>query len=581
MEIEAIQRFGLETEDLQRFEGYPEAEGLLFPTGPILAGASGLGISSYMPDRDGVVRRMGSFHRFDDRLFPSLPVSVVSDLGESGRLPEPEGGRLSLGSREIPLEPDGSFLLNFHGPAQTYRTIGASGVIQSYVLLVNGMEPTVPPETFRDKIVIFGLVAPGLFDLRPSPLDAVYPGAEVIATAIDNLMNGDVIRRFPAVPSLVLILVLAVLAAFLGEWSRSKRAVLISALILLLPPLLAYLAFRSNLWVPLVVPELAVAFGIAGTYTMSYLRERKLKLVLKGAFNHYVSPHVVDKILAEPDFVGRMGGEKRDVTLMFLDIAGFTTLSEALEPKELVSLLVDILTELSAVILEEEGTIDKFEGDAIMAFFGAPLEHRSPREAACRAAVRCMRKVGELGGHPTLAKLGADLRIRIGLCHGPAIVGNVGGRERFDYSAIGDTVNIAARLESANKAFGTTVLYTQAPEEPLPFARVEDVKAYEEAGEHTIAARSVGRIRVKGKTKPVEVFQVLEEKAVLDPELLAISKKFHAGLVDYQAGKFREALSVFESLPEDGPSQLYARETKVLLETPPGEWDGVVELKKK
>jgi adenylate cyclase len=581
LEEEAFRRLSRAMDEPDYFGRYPEADGLLYPTGPILLGASGLGVSSYLPDPDGVVRRMGTYVRHEDRLVPGLPLLVVSDILGLASPPLPEGNTLTLGDHEIPLEPDGSILLNYHGPAQTYRTIGASGLIQSYVLLMNGMEPTVAPEELRDKIVIFGLVAPGLFDLRPSPLDPVYPGCEVLATAMDNLMNGDVIRRFPAVPGLILILLLGIAGAFLGEYSRSGRMVAVSALILLIPPLLAYLSFRGALWVPLVVPELAAAFGLFGAYTLNYLRERRLKLMLKGAFTHYVSPHVVDEILEDPDFVTRMGGERREVTLMFLDIAGFTTISEALEPKALVSFLVDVLSELSALILAEDGTIDKYEGDAIMAFFGAPLRHSNPRAAACRASIRCQEAVRSLGDHPTLKKLGAELRIRIGLCHGPAIIGNVGGKERFDYTAIGDTVNVAARLESANKFFGTSILYAQGDDAPLPFVRIEEETAFVGADADALVGRSVGRIRVKGKRKPVQIHAVLGEKAKIPEELVRTVRRFHEGLEAYQKGDFQAALRAFESIPEDGPARLYVRETKSLAGNPPEEWDGSVELKTK
>jgi adenylate cyclase len=335
--------------------------------------------------------------------------------------------------------------------------------------------------------------------------------------------------------------------------------------LLVVPAALSGLGFAAGRWTALILPTGGVLFAVIAAAVLNYAVEGKQRRFLKSAFRHYLSPHVIDRVVANPDLL-QLGGERREVTSFFSDVAGFTSMSESLGAEGLVALLNEFLTAMTDIILDEGGTLDKYEGDAIIAFWNAPLDAADHALRACRAALACQARLAELG--PDFEKrFGHRLRMRIGLNTGPAVVGNMGSARRFDYTAMGDTINLAARLEGACKAYGISTL----------------------AGEATIAAagpsilsREIDRLRVVGKSQPVRIFEIVGLRNDLGPEPMARLAAFQDVLEAYRRRAWAEAETKAAALAGDPVAAVYAaRCARFRLEPPPADWDFVYELKTK
>ena len=299
-----------------------------------------------------------------------------------------DAGGLVVGNLRIPLDDRGNLLLKYRGPSRSHKRFSAANVISSEARVRHGLPPIYPPEAFAGKWVFVGLTAPGLLDLKASPMGGVYPGVEVHATLLDNLLQGDFLRTLPGWALWAWALVLAAAMAAAVLFSPSLTVTLVACLSCLLVHLaLAVLAFWTGLWADPVLPGMALAlsFGLATAY--SYATEGRQKLYIRRMFGQYMSETVISHLLAHPEKL-KLGGERRRVTLFFSDLAGFTTISERLDAETVVALLNDYLSAMTEIILEEEGTVDKFEGDAIMALWGAPLDQEDQAVRACRAALR-------------------------------------------------------------------------------------------------------------------------------------------------------------------------------------------------
>jgi adenylate cyclase len=429
-----------------------------------------------------------------------------------------------------------------------------------------GIAPQISPGTFKDKIIIVGASAPGLFDLRSTPFSAVYPGAEIQATVIDNLIKGDFIH-FP--PPAVICLLIAFLALLVGIVTslitKVWKIVIVAVFFFSLPAILSGISFFRGYWLDFVGPVFAVLLSFLAANILNYGFEGKERRFIKNVFRHYLSPDVIEKIIEDPSLL-RLGGERREITSFFSDVAGFTSISEDLSPEDLVCLLNAYLSEMTEIILDTGGTLDKYEGDAIIAFWNAPLDHEDHATRACLAALRCQQRLSEL--RPGFQnQYGHSLYMRIGINSGPAVVGNMGSHRRFDYTAMGDTINLASRLEGAGKQYRVSILIGE--------------KTYNLAKESVIA-REVDIIRVVGKDKPVRVYELVGEKGAVPEGHLERIKTFHDALKLYREQKWDEALRLFQRYEDDTLAEVYVDRTKRLKENPPAaDWTGVFDLIKK
>lgn len=506
---------------------------------PELAAVGLLANVSDAPDPDGIMRSAGLVRSFDGALIPSLGLGAWLVGAGIDADPVMEDGELRFGDHRVPIAPDGTALLRYRGSPDVFPTFSAASVIQSELRLLEGEEPTIDPDVFRDKIVLFGFSAPGLLDLRPTPTSRVSPGIVVHATVVDNLLSDSFMRTAPNAAAGLGILVLALaVGVMITAGVRTRGTVLIALVTLPLPALLGCAAYAAGLWWPVLPATAAVATALFGGLARNFAVEGKQRRFIKSAFKHYLSPDVIERILVDPDAL-RLGGERRELTIMFSDLAGFTSLSEGLDPIELTSLLNDYLTDMTDIILEEGGTLDKYEGDAIIAFWNAPLEQPDHAARACRAAVRCQRKLAER--RPAFReRCGRDLTMRMGLHTGHVVVGNMGSHQRFDYTVLGDAANLASRLEGANKAFASDTMISGAT-----LAQACD----------SVMVRDLGTVCVVGRGEPVAVHQLI---GLAGEERPAAIRNFDAGLARLRAGEIEAALAAFEDLSDDPVAVCFA-----------------------
>ncbi len=436
---------------------------------------------SDVPDDDGVFRRASLW--MDVEGFPRM-LSVGAAASLIGDADGMTKAVLDGGAPER--------ILNYRDPVAFWPIYSAAAVVQSDLRLMEGDTPSLDPSVLKGKHVLFGMSAPGLKDLRPTPLNRVSPGVTVHATALDNLLNDRFITEPAPAGVLFVIFILSFMAAALlligGNLWKTMGTI---AIFLLLPAIIGYLTAMNAVWWPVVPGTLGHAGALAGAMIIAWATEGKQKRFIRSAFRHYLSPDVIQRIMDDPDQLN-LGGELRELTIFFSDLEGFTTISEGLEPQQLTQLLNEYLTDMTDIILESGGTLDKYEGDAIIAFWNAPVDQPDHAVRGCRASVLCQRKLTERRAEFE-ERFGATLRMRIGLNSGPVIVGNMGSNQRFDYTVLGDAANLAARLEGANKVFGSYLMISDATLEAV---------------HGTMMTRELGDLRVVGRKQPVRVHEL-------------------------------------------------------------------------
>ncbi len=524
------------------------------PLNVYIQAVRGLGNVQAPPDDDGIFRRLPLLVSWKDSIYPSLPLALNEYLtGE-------------LGFNRHPLDKNGRMIIRYHGPSGVYTRYSAAGVIDSYARAQAGGTPQIPPESFENKIVLVGANAPGILDLRPTPFSPVFPGVEIQAAALDNLLNEDAVKRAPFLLSALFMLLLSfgisVGAALLSRLWTLGALVLTG---LLIPAGAAVWAFFSGMWLDFTAPLFAAALAFTMAVFINYRVEGRQKKFIRQVFNHYLSGHVIERIMADPGLL-KLGGEQREVSSFFSDVAGFTSISEGLSPEELVRMLNRYLSEMSDIILASGGTLDKYEGDAIIAFWNAPLDQPDHALLACRSALACQKRLEEL--RPEFAEtFGHNITARIGINSGPAVVGNMGSQTRFDYTAMGDTINLASRLEGACKAYGISTLIGEKTQTQV---------------KEKILTREIDIIKVVGKSRPIRVYELIGIRNEVNVRTKREMELFEEALDFYRNRKWTQAEDAFQALPNDAAAVLYLQRVQRLKRNPPpDDWDGVFELKAK
>jgi adenylate cyclase len=536
------------------------------PIPPLLASAAGIGWIGFDPDDDGVARAMRPAVAYapagarDALEIWSLPVATAVVAG--ARVAR-DGGRLTVDGRPIPLDEDGRMILRFHGGEAVYRQYGYAAVLRSAMRAEAGQAVTeARPEDFRDKIVLVGATAAGLLDLRATPMNAFLPGYVIHAVALDNLLHGDPIRRATVAARAAIVVALGVACGALAMARSTTLGIGGVAVVGTLYVAAAVWAFgAARLWLDVVGPGLAMALAWAGSTGYAYVTEGRERRFLRDAFSRYLAPDVVTALVAQPGRLA-LGGEKRELTVMFADVAGFTTLAEGRDPGEVVTLMNECFEQLTGVIQSHGGTVDKFIGDAVMAFWNAPVEQPDHAARALRATRDLLAAVARLNA--SWASRGLPrLGMRVGLATGPAVVGNVGSQTKFNYTVMGDTVNLASRVEGAAKVYGTSSLVT-------------DGTATAASG--AVPLRELDWLRVKGRGEAVPVFEVIvdDEAGFARDEVL---RAYAKGLEQYRARAFAEAAAQFDAAlalaPHDGPSlEMKERCLAYMAAPPPADWRG-------
>lgn len=528
------------------------------------AAAAGLGVFNIIPQEDGTYRVSNLVYLYEGDLYPTLPVSALKKFydGDIILYTAPYGiDSLEINDKTIPLDEEGAFQLNFYGPGGSFKTYSAVDVI-------NGK---VSPDTFKDKLVFVGVTEKGIYDIRPTPVDALFPGVEILATVAGNVIDNRFLIHdtrvviFDFAMIVIMAVVLSVIIAFVS--STFLSLLIFGGLIVGLVFLDFHLFASYNIRPGVVYPILSLCLTYISTEAFRTIVVEKKSRFLKKAFSTYVSPQLVAEISKNPDSL-KLGGEKREISVLFSDIRGFTTLSERLTPVELVALLNEYLNPMTGIVLDEEGTLDKYIGDAIMAVFNAPVAIANHPRKACSTAVRMIDGLNKLN-EGWRAKGIPSLDIGVGINTGEAVVGNMGAELRFDYTAIGDTVNLASRLESLNKFYGTHIIVSE-----FTYNYVKDDFLF----------REIDFVRVKGKLKPIVIYELAGKKD--DQSAVAFVSDFSAALGVYKARRFEDARKALEAIlqghPNDGPSKLYIQRcSDYMASAPPQDWDGVYVAKTK
>jgi len=541
--------------------------------------AQGAGALNWIPEYDQIIRRMPMVVRIENTLFPSLVADVLRlaqgastyVIKSSGASSEQAFGentgivKIRVGDFEIPTEANGQMWIRFT-PQSPGRYLPAWKVL-------NG---EIGEDEIAGRILLIGTSAAGLLDLRATPLEASVPGVELHAQAVEQILRGTFLLRpdFATPAELFYILILGCLIAVLIYSAGALGSALLGVIAVVGVIAISWYAFdTAGLLVDPVYPTIALsAIYLAGSSFM-FLRTERERNRVRHAFSHYMAPALVKRLAEDPTQL-KLGGETRDMTLLFADVRGFTTISEGLTAEELIRFLNNLFTPLSNVILEQQGTIDKFMGDALMAFWNAPLDDTKHPSNACTAALRIMDEMKTLNEQWRLEAKAKErsfreVKIGIGVNTGACSVGNLGSETRFDYSVIGDNVNVASRLEGQSKTYGViTVVGEETTLRAPGFAFLE-----------------LDLVKVKGKTTAVRIFALLGDNALAQSQpFIDLSAKHGEFLTRYRAKDWDAAEALTRECEKmDGTelSQLFTlyRERIAFFRDipPPADWDGTTE----
>nr|CRH07726.1 Putative adenylate/guanylate cyclase. highly conserved in MTB [Candidatus Magnetococcus massalia] len=481
---------------------------------------------------------------------------------------------LTIGDLNIQLDQFNSFYIDFPNLPPGTRFLSESKGLTALEFL--DLEDLDEDELYelsfwvKDKIVLLGDTSEVSHDWFDTPVGMVY-GVEIITDTINTLMHGAPLQpASSAVEIAVLMLFMLVLILInLVLQNPLVRAILVLVLVIAFTALATWVYVTNGLILSMSYVLVAGFLSYLVINLKEYMAERNQKALIKDTFGHYLSPKVVEILVKDPSKL-QLGGEQREMTAYFSDVAGFSSISEKLTPKELVHLLNEYLTEMCAVIADQDGTVDKFEGDAIIAFWGAPLDQPDHAVRACHASVDMqkymvkMRKQLEEDGRPLL-------NVRMGVNSGPMVVGNMGSAQRMDYTIMGDAVNLAARLEGANKFYGSYTMISEF--------------TYEQAKDE-IDVRELDTLRVVGKKEPITVYELVNRKNQTEGQEADLIAAYYKALDLYKGRDFKAAMEAFHKalaiVENDGPSRTYADRCQMYLENPPpADWDGVFNLTSK
>jgi adenylate cyclase len=523
------------------------------------------GFFNMFPDKDGVVRWIPAVINYSDEMYAPLSLMTLSAFKDSQPLvvvAEYGIEKIKFDDITIPTDELGRIMINYRGDAKSFRHIPVTDILRG----------KVPENELKGKVVIVGATAIGIYDMRVTPYASVFPGVEIHANIVDSVLRGEFLYHptWAAVFDILAIVLAGLLLGLVLPRTGVFWGVLTVSVLFFGHIFFCQYLFSSQGWILNMVYPLLVILSVYISITVyKYLSESRQKRFIRSAFSTYLAPTVVQQLIDSPENL-ELGGEEREITAFFSDVQGFTSISEKLAPHELVELLNEFLTEMTNIILKREGTVDKFEGDAIIAFYGAPNALENQAETACLTCVDMQKRLGELRekwhqeGRP-------ELKMRIGLSTGPAVVGNMGSRSRMDYTMMGDTVNTAARLEGVNKIYGIYTLVCET--------------TFKKASQR-VWGREIDSINVVGKAEPVTVYQILGYSEDIDKTMLKVTGLYAEGLHLYRQQHWDSAIEKFDAAlkisPDDGPSKaMRDRCDTYKMEPPPQDWNGSYSMKTK
>jgi adenylate cyclase len=461
---------------------------------PILTkAAASFGFVNFHPDAEGRLSYQPQFIEYGGHLYPSLDLQILKRYLDAPSaivdLDHKHIAQVQIGQDVIPTDEFGRLLVNYDGPRDTHQSIS----------MIDVMDDRVDPKILKDKIVLIGATAVGVGDIVATPFESVLPGVFLHADVIDGILHQRYLFRntLTKVIDLTIIVVFGfVLGCYLPRLSAS-RSILCSILLFSAYTAFNVWAFLNLHWIlSFVYPGLALVFTSGSIVSYMYLTEEREKKRTKATFQYYLDPHVVDQVINQPEML-KLGGDKREMTVLFSDIRGFTSFSEKMAPAEVVHFLNQYFEKMTSIVFEHKGTLDKLIGDALMCFWGHPIQTRDHALLATITALDMIRAVDE--SRSALVLPGGDpLEIGVGINTGPMVVGNMGSLNRFSYTVMGDNVNLGSRLESLNKYYGTRILISDAT--------YRAVKG-------RVVCRELDTILVKGKSQAVTIYEPLGVRA--------------------------------------------------------------------
>ncbi|MBI3399725.1 MAG: adenylate/guanylate cyclase domain-containing protein [Deltaproteobacteria bacterium] len=524
----------------------------------IAKSARGFGYYNIIPDSDGSVRWNPLVIKYKDKYYAPLSLQALKTyLGDtplSLTLTDYGVASIQLGETSMPADETGRLLINYYG---------GQGIFPHYSIadIINGR---IEKEKLKDKIVLVGSTAVGIYDMRVTPFEGTYPGIDIHATVIDNILHKRFILRpqwFGLLDMLVIMAVGIILGIAVPRLPAAGGAFAVIAFLAGYVYLSAYL-FNKGLLINITYPVLTVIIAYSCLTLYRYTLEAKEKKRLKGTFQYYVAAPVMEELLKHPEKL-KLGGEEKELTVLFSDIRRFTTISEGLKPDTLIKLLNEYMSAMSDVVFKYEGYLDKYIGDAIMAVYGAPLAQENHARKACLTALDMMERLE--GMRQDWKNRGLPLlNIGIGINTGNMVVGNVGSEQKYDYTVVGDNVNLASRLEGLNKLYGTNIVISERVNREIK-------------GE--LFCRELDIVQVKGKVKPVAIYELMGVRGA-SSSLEETADAFHKGVRYYRERKWGEAVKAFNAVielkPDDGPSLLFIQRCRqFMVSPPPDDWQGI------
>lgn len=520
---------------------------------PVIAqNALSEGFFNAAPNRYGTVRKAPLLMEYEKKVFPSLVVEMARFAGNEAYAPQVnQQGQLTallVGEQVVPLNEAGQATINYRGPVGTFPYISAVDVIKDRALPVN----------LKDKLVLVGTSAQGLQDIRTAPHFGRMPGVEILATLLDNVLSGDAFIRDQALQSIltvVFIVFFGLVMTVMLSRSDNLWGLIVGFILIPLCLLVNYQLFVHGYVFHGAYALLTLSVVYLTVMLVNYFSENRSKQFIKGAFSRYLSDDLVEQIVRDPGKLS-LQGESKELTVLFSDIRAFSSFSEKLTAAQLSEFLNEYLTAMTEIAIHQKGYIDKFIGDAVMAFWGAPVDDEAHAEHAVLTAMAMIEQLKVL--QPQWVERGLPLiEIGVGINSGDMSVGNMGSERQFNYTVMGDQVNLGSRLEGLNKVYGTHILIGPGTKRLIA---------------EKIVCRLIDQVRVKGKSIPVKIYEPLAT-GILEVPLAARVKRFEEALELYFTQDFDEAEQIFRALESERHeqiNQLYIQRIQQFRQNPPG-----------
>jgi len=559
-----------------------------FPETPIAVladNARGQGFVNIEPDNDGVIRHVALLKEYQGYFYPQLAFrAVCEDLGITPEMIKfTPGVKIELIKNEhpeiiIPLNNRSEVIVNWAGNSdkawnKTFNHVSYGQILENYVIanedssrlpedkinqakvMLKKIEPLV-----KDKICLIGSTETASTDLKPTPIEPLVPGVMLHSNIINMVLTNDFIKRLPKLWNLVILAVFGLLITIIAGRLPPVKSAVLTVLIISLSCYAGFLVFSYyGVWVDITGPVLVCFLGFTSIKVYRTIQEEKAKRHVQHIFGHYLAPQVVEQIIKHPEKL-KLGGEKRVMSVFFSDIANFTNISSKLSPEVFMEFINQYLSAMTDIIQSHYGMIDKYEGDAIMALFGAPLERDDHAKCACWSALDNIKKLTDLNEHFKKSGL-PKLAIRVGINTGEMVVGNMGSQKVRSYTVMGEEVIVASRLEGINKFYQTNILISES--------------TYEQA-KNDIEARELDFVQAKGMHRPIRIYEVVGKKGEIDAVTKSLHAKYALGLEAYRAHQWDEAIKILNECrkminPDDGPTVRILGQCHKLKRLPPGE----------